>query len=71
MPSTATGRAAPPAWRALQNALPEAREGREIRFLFLPDGDDPDTLVGEEGREAFEQRLDTTLPLSEYLVEIV
>ncbi|MDB6046708.1 MAG: primase [Gammaproteobacteria bacterium] len=60
------GRAA--AWRALQHALPEAREGREIRFLFLPDGHDPDSLVGEEGREAFEKRLETTLPLSEYLV---
>jgi DNA primase len=60
------GRAA--AWRALQHALPEAREGREIRFLFLPDGHDPDSLVGEEGRESFEKRLDSTLPLSEYLV---
>ena len=61
------GRAA--AWRALQHALPEAREGREIRFLFLPDGHDPDTLVGEEGAEAFEKRLDTTtVPLSEYLI---
>ena len=61
------GRAA--AWRALQHALPEAREGREIRFLFLPEGHDPDTLVGEEGREAFERRLESTLPLSEYLVK--
>ncbi len=60
------GRAA--AWRALQQALPEAREGREIRFLFLPDGHDPDSLVGEEGREGFEARLTTALPLSEYLV---
>src|SRR5437879_11656339 len=60
------GRAA--AWRALQQALPEAREGREIRFLFLPEGHDPDTLVGAEGREAFEQRLQGALPLSEYLV---
>ena len=60
------GRAA--AWRALQHALPEAHEGREIRFLFLPEGHDPDTLVGEEGREAFERRLESTLPLSEYLV---
>ena len=60
------GRAA--AWRALQHALPEAREGREIRFLFLPEGHDPDTLVGEEGREAFERRLEAALPLSEYLV---
>ncbi len=60
------GRAA--AWRALQHALPEAREGREIRFLFLPEGEDPDSLVGAEGRAAFEQRLDGALPLSEYLV---
>jgi DNA primase len=61
------GRAA--AWRALQNALPEAIEGRELRFLFLPEGEDPDTLVGKEGREAFERRLASeALPLSEYFV---
>jgi len=60
------GRAA--AWRALQNALPEVREGREIRFLFLPEGHDPDTLVAEEGAAAFERRLEAALPLSEYLV---
>ena len=60
------GRAA--AWRALQNALPEARAGRELRFLFLPDGEDPDSLVGREGRAAFEARLTTALPLSEYLI---
>jgi DNA primase len=59
------GRAA--AWRALGNALAEARDGRQIRFLFLPEGHDPDSLVGEEGREAFEKRLDGALPLSEYL----
>ncbi|HEU4779073.1 MAG TPA: DNA primase, partial [Steroidobacteraceae bacterium] len=59
------GRAA--AWRALGNALPEARDGRQIRFLFLPEGQDPDSLVGVEGREAFEKRLDGSLPLSEYL----
>ena len=61
------GRAA--AWRALNNALPEAREGRQLRFLFLPDGQDPDSLVGAEGREAFEARLAGALPLSEYLVQ--
>jgi DNA primase len=60
------GRAA--AWRALQNVLPEAQDGREIRFLFLPEGEDPDTLVGKEGREAFEQRIAGALPLSEYLL---
>ncbi|HZC87283.1 MAG TPA: DNA primase [Steroidobacteraceae bacterium] len=60
------GRAA--AWRALQQALPEAREGREIRFLFLPQGQDPDTLILAEGRTAFEARLALAVPLSEYLV---
>jgi DNA primase len=60
------GRAA--AWRALQQALPEAREGREIRFLFLPQGHDPDTLVAAEGRVAFEERVAGAVPLSEYLV---
>jgi DNA primase len=60
------GRAA--AWRALQHTLPEAREGREIRFLFLPEGQDPDSLVGAEGGESFEQRLAAAEPLSEYLV---
>jgi DNA primase len=60
------GRAA--AWRALNNALPEARAGREMRFLFLPEGEDPDSLVGAEGAAAFEGRLVDALPLSEYLV---
>jgi len=60
------GRAA--AWRALQQALPEAREGREIRFLFLPQGHDPDTLILAEGRATFEERLAHAVPLSEYLV---
>jgi DNA primase len=60
------GRAA--AWRALQQALPEARAGRELRFLFLPEGEDPDSLVGREGAERFAERLDSALPLSEYLV---
>ena len=57
------------AWRALENALPLARDGRELRFLFLPEGEDPDTLVGKEGQQAFEARLDGALPMSEYLVQ--
>lgn len=61
------GRAA--AWRALETSLPEAREGRQLRFLFLPDGHDPDSLVLAEGRETFEARLNNALPLSEYLVQ--
>lgn len=60
------GRAA--AWRALENSLSQIRDGRQIRFLFLPEGHDPDSLVGEEGREAFEARLDRAIPLSEYFL---
>ena len=56
------------AWRALENSLAHAREGRQLRFLFLPEGHDPDTLVGEEGQERFEARLGDALPLSEFLV---
>ncbi|GFE81216.1 DNA primase [Steroidobacter agaridevorans] len=60
------GRAA--AWKALENSLSQVREGRQIRFLFLPEGHDPDTLVGEEGREAFEARIKQAMPLSEYFI---
>jgi DNA primase len=56
------------AWRALENSLPLARDGRELKFMFLPEGHDPDTLVAEEGPETFENRLTTALPLSEYLI---
>ena len=56
------------AWRALETCLPFAKEGRQIKFLFLPEGHDPDTLVAAEGKQAFEARLATALPLSEYLV---
>ncbi|HEX3846532.1 MAG TPA: DNA primase [Steroidobacteraceae bacterium] len=57
------------AWRALENSLPLALDGREIKFMFLPDGHDPDTLVAEEGAGGFEERLQGALPLSEYLIQ--
>jgi len=56
------------AWRALENALPLAQDGRELKFMFLPAGHDPDTLIAAEGPEAFETRMKEALPLSEYLV---
>jgi DNA primase len=55
--------------RAMENALPMAHDGHEFRFMFLPEGHDPDTLVASEGAEAFESRLQSALPLSEYLVQ--
>jgi DNA primase len=60
------GRAA--AWRALENAVGEVKQGRQVRFLFLPEGHDPDTLVQQEGAAAFEARLATAVPLSDYLI---
>jgi len=57
------------AWRALENALPVLDEGRQIRFMFLPDGEDPDSLVRQEGREGFEQRLENASPFSRFFFE--
>ena len=54
------------AWKALNATLPQLREGREARFLFLPEGEDPDTLVRKEGADAFRQRIAGAQPLSEY-----
>ena len=54
------------AWRALESVLPRMRDGRQAFFLFLPEGEDPDTLVRKEGREGFEARLKDATPLSEY-----
>ncbi len=56
------------AWRALENALPHVREGRQIRFVFLPDGHDPDSFVNENGADAFVKIMDDGLPLSEFLI---
>ncbi len=57
------------AWRALQSALPHLKDGVELKFVFLPDGEDPDTLVRKEGKEAFIARLHQAQTLSNYLFE--
>ena len=57
------------AWRALENSLSHARDGRELKFMFLPEGHDPDTLVAAEGAAAFEARIKAALPLSGYLIQ--
>ena len=55
------------AWRALETALPYMTAGRQLRFMFLPDGEDPDTLVRKEGKAAFEARMEQAQPLSTFL----
>ncbi len=57
------------AWRALENALPLLRDGREARFLFLPEGEDPDSLVRKIGSDAFLQKTVDSVPLSHFFYE--
>ena len=57
------------AWKGLEAALPIMRSNREVRFLFLPEGDDPDSLVRREGPDGFTRLLDQALPLSSFLFE--
>ncbi|WP_457668026.1 DNA primase [Thiolapillus sp.] len=55
------------AWKALETTLPLLRDGRQARFLFLPDGEDPDSQVRKQGKEAFLARMTQAQPLSEFL----
>ncbi len=57
------------AWRGLENALPLMRDGRTLRFMFMPEGEDPDTLVRQLGQESFEQLISRAQTLDEFLVE--
>lgn len=57
------------AWRALENTLPVLRDGREARFLFLPEGEDPDSLVRRIGSEAFQKKTVDSVPLSMFFYE--
>ena len=58
------------AWRALEAALPNLQDGRRARFLFLPDGEDPDTLVRSEGTDAFQARIHQhAQPLADYFFQ--
>ncbi len=57
------------AWRALENALPVLHEGRQIGLLFLPEGEDPDSLVRGEGPEAFAARVKQAVPLPDYMFQ--
>jgi DNA primase len=56
------------AWRALETALPHIREGRQVRFVFLPEGHDPDSYVNAHGANAFIEALENGVALSDYLI---
>lgn len=57
------------AWRALENALPQVREGRQIRFAFLPENQDPDSFVNEHGASRFLEEIDRATALSDFLID--
>ena len=58
------------AWRALEATLPNLQDGRRARFLFLPEGEDPDTLVRSEGTDAFRARINQhAQPLADYFFQ--
>ena len=56
------------AWRALENALPELQDDKNVGFLFLPNGEDPDSHVRQIGKEAFEASLQKALPLTKFFM---
>ena len=63
----AAGRRA--AARAMESVLPRMKDGRQAFFLFLPEGEDPDTIVRNEGAPGFEARLAAATPLSQFLFD--
>jgi DNA primase len=57
------------AWRALEATLPKMREGLQAKFLFLPEGEDPDSMVRKHGEEIFAQQIENASPLSEFFFD--
>lgn len=55
------------AWRALENSLALVSDGKYLSFLFLPEGEDPDSYICQYGKESFERQLKQAIPLSEFL----
>lgn len=59
------------AHRALESSLTSMKDGRQVKFLFLPEGEDPDTLVRQVGAEKFERMIDLAVPLEDFLFDAV
>lgn len=57
------------AWRAMNNALPAMKPGKQARFMFLPDGEDPDTMIRQKGKQEFESEIDKAMTFSEFFFE--
>lgn len=57
------------AWRALTVALPKLKSNKTLRFAFLPQGEDPDTFIRQQGKPAFENFLQQASTLSEFFIQ--
>ena len=57
------------AWRAMDTALPCLHQGRQVTFMFLPQGEDPDSIVRTEGKAGIETRIAAAMPLPDYLLQ--
>jgi len=57
------------AWKALNIALPKIKAGLIIKFMFLPDGEDPDSIIRKESKLTFEKRVDNSITLSQFLFD--
>jgi len=57
------------AWKAMQVALPEMQDGRQISFLFLPEGEDPDSCIRSEGKPGLIKRINAATSLPEFLFD--
>lgn len=57
------------AWRAVETMLPVMRDGRQVGFIFLPEGEDPDSTIRAKGKEAFEGLVKNAMPLSKIFFE--
>ncbi|MDG6777235.1 DNA primase [Thiomicrorhabdus sp. zzn3] len=57
------------AWKAMELAVPLMENERSVKFLFLPQGEDPDSMVRKEGVDAFQTRIRNALPLSDFLLQ--
>ena len=57
------------AWRTLQNALPQLQDGRQMKFMFLPDGEDPDSMIRQLGEDAFIALVNKATPLSQFMFD--
>ena len=57
------------AWKALETCLPSLQDGFQVSFLFLPDGEDPDTMVKQVGKDGFEELIKNATPLPDFLID--